>query len=262
MESKKGFVFVETMIVVVALVTILMVLYSAYSGVITIERRRNRYDDPMYIYKTYSIAKVLETLKTDTSNGSKLKRLVYQLERVNCSDCANIISVSINDANLYDCIGSTESFSSENTQLSESSSSQSSVASCRSHGGDATNMIMQQYIGKLFNDYHVSPSGGAVILNAKAIEIYKNNNEAAKANLSVKIDDSDMVQYIKTINQRPGYHYLVVQYAEKRNGDPCDPNDTTKDAVTSNGGKVKLTENYNNEFACTLYYSSIEMKIL
>ena len=68
MKNKNGFVFVETMIVVVVLVTALLIIYSSYTGLITIERRRVRYDDPAFIYKTKAISDFLNSLYDEDGN--------------------------------------------------------------------------------------------------------------------------------------------------------------------------------------------------
>ena len=68
MKKKNGFVFVETMIVVVILIVSLLVIYSSYMGLISNERRLSRYDDPAFIYKTYSIAKFLLEMKDEEGN--------------------------------------------------------------------------------------------------------------------------------------------------------------------------------------------------
>ena len=62
MKNKKGFVFVETMVVTVILITSLLLIYSSYTAMSSNEKRRNRYDDPVYIYRTYNIAKFLNEL--------------------------------------------------------------------------------------------------------------------------------------------------------------------------------------------------------
>ena len=74
-ENKKGFIFIETIITVVVLITTLVFLYSSYSSVVTVERKRLYHDDIAYIYKTKYIADVLketinETKFNDAVNNS------------------------------------------------------------------------------------------------------------------------------------------------------------------------------------------------
>ncbi len=92
MKKKNGFVFVETMIVVVVLIVSLLVIYSSYMGLISNERRLSRYDDPAFIYKTYSIAKFLLEMKDEEGNviiGNKI------------SEKDDLIYISINDNDLF-----------------------------------------------------------------------------------------------------------------------------------------------------------------
>ena len=55
MNSKKGFVFIETILTIVVLTTTLVILYGTYSRSIVSEKRRLYYDDIAYIYKTMAI---------------------------------------------------------------------------------------------------------------------------------------------------------------------------------------------------------------
>lgn len=76
MKNKKGFIFVETIIVTAVLLVSLMVIYTLYASTITGENRRLRYDDPPKLYETYYLKKYLESfdlnlLKEKIKNGSK-----------------------------------------------------------------------------------------------------------------------------------------------------------------------------------------------
>ena len=96
MKKKNGFVFVETMIVVVVLVTTLLIIYSSYTGIISIERRRARYDDPSFIYKTKTIADFLVELKDEEGNsiiGNKVNEVK--------GDTEGFIIISQDDTELF-----------------------------------------------------------------------------------------------------------------------------------------------------------------
>lgn len=75
MKNKKGFVFIETMIVIVVLITALLVLYSAYTGLLTIERRKARYDDPAFIYKTSTLGEFIMNIKFEDGENIISKRM-------------------------------------------------------------------------------------------------------------------------------------------------------------------------------------------
>ena len=60
MKNKKGFAFVETIIIVVVLCSALLLLYSTYSAIVSDEKTRIYYDDPAFIYYTNHVKKFLE----------------------------------------------------------------------------------------------------------------------------------------------------------------------------------------------------------
>lgn len=65
MKKKKGFVFVETLVVVAVLTTALLMLYSTYSAVIQKEKTRIKYNDSVYLYRTYYIEKFFRNFRLD-----------------------------------------------------------------------------------------------------------------------------------------------------------------------------------------------------
>jgi len=80
MKNKKGFVFIETIIVTCILLASLMVIYSLYVNSLNVESRYLKYDDPVKLYETYYISKYLESfdfklLKENIKNGAKYERI-------------------------------------------------------------------------------------------------------------------------------------------------------------------------------------------
>lgn len=65
MKKKKGFVFVETLIVVAVLTTSLLMLYSTYSAIIIKEKTRIKYNDSAYLYRTYYLEKFFRNFRLD-----------------------------------------------------------------------------------------------------------------------------------------------------------------------------------------------------
>ncbi len=65
MVHKKGFVFVETIIVISVLMTVLLMLYSSFISILNQERRNTTFDDVAYIYRTYYIEDFLVSLNLD-----------------------------------------------------------------------------------------------------------------------------------------------------------------------------------------------------
>lgn len=60
-KNNKGFVFVETIIVIAFLVTSLIIVYKSFNNLLTNEKKRLYYDDPLYLYRTYYILDFLES---------------------------------------------------------------------------------------------------------------------------------------------------------------------------------------------------------
>jgi Tfp pilus assembly protein PilE len=88
--NNKGFVFVETIIVITVLSVALITIYSSFSTVLSNEKKRSAYDDTAYIYETYYIEDYLVSLN--------LKQYVdhYLVE-----NGRNIITFTCNDFSLY-----------------------------------------------------------------------------------------------------------------------------------------------------------------
>ena len=57
---KKGFIFVETMVCIAFLGTVLLSVYAAFTNVLDNAKTRLLYDDPIYLYRTYYILNFLE----------------------------------------------------------------------------------------------------------------------------------------------------------------------------------------------------------
>lgn len=87
MNNKKGFIFLETIITVVVLMTTLVFMYSSYSNVVIAERIRLYHDDISYIYKTKHIRDVVA--------------MSIDEEKFNEAVDAKINGTDINSAYLY-----------------------------------------------------------------------------------------------------------------------------------------------------------------
>ncbi len=75
MKNKKGFVFIETIIVVCVLLASLMVIYSMYVSSVNANNRGLRFDDTAKLYEAYYVYKYLDSfdldiLKDKIRNGS------------------------------------------------------------------------------------------------------------------------------------------------------------------------------------------------
>lgn len=66
MKKKKGFVFVETLVVTAILTVSLLALYATYSALIIKEKQRLTYNDSVYLYRTYYLGKFLQNFNLFT----------------------------------------------------------------------------------------------------------------------------------------------------------------------------------------------------
>lgn len=65
MKDKKGFVFIETLVVVAILTASLLMLYSTYNAIIQKEKTRIKYNDSAYLYRTYYLEKFFHNFRLD-----------------------------------------------------------------------------------------------------------------------------------------------------------------------------------------------------
>ncbi len=76
MKKKRGFVFIETIVVVAILTISLLMTYSAYSTAIIKEKTRLKYNDSVYLYRTYYIEKFFKYFRLD-----RMKDYLSQYEK-------------------------------------------------------------------------------------------------------------------------------------------------------------------------------------
>jgi Tfp pilus assembly protein PilE len=65
MKNKKGFAFIETLVVVAILTASLLMVYSTYNSAVIKENSRIRYDDSAYLYRTYYIYNFFQNYRMD-----------------------------------------------------------------------------------------------------------------------------------------------------------------------------------------------------
>ncbi len=97
--EKNGFIFIETIVIVAILTFSLLVVYTSYNSAITKEKNRLKYNDTVYLYRTYNIVNYLK------NNGLKnMKSLVKDnaLIQFNCRH--NILNLSIENQKFCDSL--------------------------------------------------------------------------------------------------------------------------------------------------------------
>lgn len=84
MKRKKGFVFIETLVVIAVLTVSLLMTYSSYSSIVTKENIRIRYNDSAYMYRTYYLSQFLRNFRLDL--------VVSNLNDISGSDGYNMLA--------------------------------------------------------------------------------------------------------------------------------------------------------------------------
>lgn len=228
MKKKNGFIFIETMIVVVVLLASLLLIYSSYMGLISNNRRMARYDDPEFIYKTYSVGKFLLDLKDENGSSiisNKIKEqnnIIKQIESGNKDNSKSpIVYISINDNDLFYDIPSVDNNSGNKTR--------------------------KDFFSILYNSLNIQT---IILLNKKQIT---SSNETVRINESEI--SSDLYKYLMSIDvsgDKEDQTYLIVMYAEKVNGSSCDVN-----RLLNNDQEKELIK---RESACTYYYANLKVQ--
>ena len=181
MKKKNGFIFVETMIVIVVLITSLLLIYISYSGVIANEKRRQRYDDPAYIYKTYNIAKFLINLGSYSNNGiNGIKDIMTQLPDCDGKSCIYPINSESgdNDAELFGISDLTD------------------------------NRTRRSFYVTMVSEFNAD----------NILLVHKTSNFNEFIQTEEMKEYGEMIKYLKTL--KDGW-YMAVEYSEKSNGDDC-----------------------------------------
>lgn len=83
MKKKKGFVFIETIVVMVVLLASLLILYATFISLSINEKRRLLYDDVAYLYRTYYVKKYFSSQRVD--------RILDNLSNANVANNANFL---------------------------------------------------------------------------------------------------------------------------------------------------------------------------
>lgn len=228
MKKKNGFIFIETMIVVVVLLASLLLIYSSYMGLVSNNRRMARYDDPEFIYKTYSVGKFLLDLKDENGSSiiaNKIKEqntIIKQIESGNQDNSKSpIVYISINDNDLFYDASSVDNKSGNETR--------------------------KDFFSTLYNSLNIQT---IILLNKKQIT---SSEEGVKINESEI--SSDLYKYLMSIDvsdDEEDQTYLIVMYAEKVNGSSCDVN-----RLLNNDQEKELIK---RESACTYYYANLKVQ--
>ena len=227
MKDKRGFVFVETIIVIATVLAGLLAIYVSYTNMVRNERRRVRYDDPAFIYKTHTIGRFLLSMYDNDGNAilsNKIKehKAVLQLSYTKASEDGKNPIEEISNYYFNILPNDIDFFSSNYV---------------------GNNASRRGFYHSLTNNLNIQ---NVIVIRKKEVDlIYTNKDNSIIKNLI----PNNLLYYILSLNTSDDddeQMYLIVEFAEKTNGDACSPTQ-----LSSSSSETK------RESSCTYYYSNI-----
>lgn len=177
--NKKGFIFIETIVVIVVLSTALLIIYSSFNSALITEKQRLYYDDAPQIYKSYYLAKAI----VEKSNLESIRKS-YSNKK--------IITLGPETDNLFDNLADKTNFN---------------------------NMLNSFFVYQLLyvdNDFDYTKCTDNVI--KKVCEASDNDCLTCHDNFTNDVD-SKIRYYIQTLgNNEIETDYLVIVYSETKDG--------------------------------------------
>lgn len=231
MKNKNGFVFIETMVTVVILVTALLSLYTLFTNVLVREKRRIYYDDPIYTYRANYLSiifekvlrvnsssvddpsvyiKVSDLLTTYDDQGQKIE---YNLKGISC------------DNDLF--LGTPK----DGGTTQDNNEAAAKKAACVQFFSD--NNIYRIYVSR----YDLS---------------YIKNCQGSQRNTSLCLDYNNLSSqakgYFKQLHYIPdvdGY-YIIFEFNESGNGTSCTKDNCMHQFASVKYGGINDITNYND----------------
>lgn len=107
MKKNKGFVFIETIVVVSVLSLTLLLLFSSYSYILRKSRERDAFETTETIYKTYYTKSIIDSLKSETNPESGVKQYINKHLGTECKKMGtynSYVCVPKEDGDLHQVI--------------------------------------------------------------------------------------------------------------------------------------------------------------
>lgn len=181
MKNKKGFVFIETIVVVAVLTISLLMVYSTYSSMIMKEKTRIKYNDSVYMYRTYYLTKFFKNFRMDIIAN----RLGEKDELVNGELVKKYTMITGFD------YSSSEIFINEEDNI-----------------GFAEDLMKQLHISHLYLTYK----------DLRFLQECKNQSGKCEALVQVR---ETAAEYLKTIGGEGDGYRIVVEFSENKDGSSC-----------------------------------------
>ncbi|MBR1416454.1 MAG: BspA family leucine-rich repeat surface protein [Bacilli bacterium] len=213
--KKKGFVLVETIVVVVVLTIGLVAIYSSFSSLLANDKRRATYNDVAYIYRTYYIEDFLTSLNIEDWLDYYLGEEVKDASGNIIHGGKKIQQFSCNNPNLYKIDGNTTNQGLIDNNLTASTanlpnSEYVKLTFCETMLSNlgVKNVYITNYN---VNDLKLCTTRGGI-----ASSCNKNNPENYRKYEALYTMNTNMIYYLRTLSGKSdGDYRIIVEYEEK-----------------------------------------------
>ncbi len=203
MKRKKGFVFIETIIVTCVLLTSLMIIYAMYVTSLNSESRYLRYDDTAKLYETFYIKKYLESFYIEDVLVNSLKQ-----------DCRVFSQEECNEARTCGW--------SSSTSTCEKKEHFTQIYQGRSDVFGNSSLKEMQFFDYLWNILHVKN----IYLLPPTITSDISDCKNASSEYIPICSNNNLLTYLRSIDINPNGNYvIVIEFSSSRSGGNCNSSD-------------------------------------
>lgn len=182
-KNKKGFIFIETIVVVAVLTISLLMVYATYSSMIMKEKTRIKYNDSIYMYRTYYLTRFFKNFRLDFI-ANRLG------EKVTKDEMGNVLETKYTMLTGFD-YSSSEIFVNEEDNI-----------------GFTEDLMKQLHISHLYLTYK----------DLRFLQECKNASGKCEALVQVR---EPAAEYLKTIGGEGEGYRVVVEFSENKDGSYC-----------------------------------------
>ncbi len=193
-KNKKGFVFVETIMVTTVLLATLMTVYGLFITTTNTESRYTRYDDPAKLYESYYLTKYFQ--------GFNFEKLIENIDE-NCNTLTTKEACGANRTCEWKNNTCTKQFGYE------------LIWQGRDDILDYTKEAM--FVDDLWNKLNIK---NIYVIPSKVSEVTNNCSQSLYSEICA---NPTLVTYLKSLDDgTPNTYYVVYEYTATRSGTACD----------------------------------------
>lgn len=222
MKKRKGFVFIETLIVIAVLTSSLLLIYTTYNSVLIKENTRMRYNDSVYMFRTYYLTRFFKNFRLDTVVSNL--NLTDKSKPINVLSGFSCASVSKDDSNNNNIVNPDDKFQHNESIFGDDTASRG-------------------FCEEQFTSLNVSN----IYLTYNDLSFLQNCTETSKECEVLSQVRSDAAEYLKTVGGKgPGYR-IIIEYSENKDGTFCQEEDACDNGAT------------NRSCMCKYHYTTLSL---